>query len=36
MTEDTTMNETDIVTKLTRRSVADTVSTLTGMISARE
>ena len=35
MTEGTTMNETDIVTKLSRRSVADTVSTLTGMISAK-
>jgi len=35
MTEDTTMNETDIVTKLSRRSVAATVSTLTGMISAK-
>ena len=35
MTEGTTMNEADIVTKLSRRSVADTVSTLTGMISAK-
>ena len=35
MTEGTTMNETDIVTKLSRRSVADTVATLTGMISAK-
>ena len=35
MTEGTTMNETDIVTKLSRRSVADTVAALTGMISAK-
>ncbi len=35
MTEGTAMNETDIVTKLSRRSVADTVSALTGMISAK-
>jgi uncharacterized protein (DUF302 family) len=35
MTEGTTMNETDIVTKFSRHSVADTVSTLTGMISAK-
>jgi uncharacterized protein (DUF302 family) len=35
MTEGTTMNETDVVTKLSRRSVADTVSALTGMIDAK-
>jgi len=35
MTEDTTGIETDIVTKLSPRSVADTVSKLTGMISAK-
>jgi uncharacterized protein (DUF302 family) len=35
MTEDTTGIETDIVTKLSPRSVADTVSKLTGMINAK-
>ena len=35
MTEGTTMNQADIVTKLSRRSVADTVSALTGMIGAK-
>jgi uncharacterized protein (DUF302 family) len=35
MTEDTTGNEMDIVTKLSPLSVADTVSKLTGMISAK-
>src|SRR6266849_4468133 len=35
MTEDTTTTETDIVTKLSPGSVADTVSKLTGMISAK-
>jgi uncharacterized protein (DUF302 family) len=35
MTEDTTRDETDIVTKLSPRSVADTVAKLTGMISAK-
>jgi uncharacterized protein (DUF302 family) len=35
MTEDTTGNEMDIVTKLSPLPVADTVSKLTGMISAK-
>ncbi len=35
MTEGTTLNQTDIVTKLSRRSVADTVSALTAMIGAK-
>ena len=35
MTEDTTRDEMDIVTKLSPRSVADTVSKLTGMIGAK-
>src|SRR5580704_4994902 len=35
MTEDTAGIETDIVTKLSPRSVADTVSKLTGMINAK-
>jgi uncharacterized protein (DUF302 family) len=35
MTEDTTGNEMDIVTKLSPLSVADTVSKLTGMINAK-
>jgi uncharacterized protein (DUF302 family) len=35
MTERMTSNETDVVTKLSPRSVADTVSKLTGMISAK-
>jgi uncharacterized protein (DUF302 family) len=35
MTEDTTGNEMDIVTKLSPLSVADAVSKLTGMISAK-
>ena len=35
MTEDTTGIETDVVTKLSPRSVADTVSKLTSMINAK-
>jgi len=35
MTEDTTGNEMDVVTKLSPRPVADTVSKLTGMINAK-
>ncbi len=35
MTEDGSGNETDVVTKLSPRSVADTVSRFTGMISAK-
>ncbi len=35
MTEDTTGNEMDVVTKLSPRAVADTVSKLTGMINAK-
>jgi hypothetical protein len=35
MTEDTTGIETYAITKLSPRSVADTVSKLTGMINAR-
>jgi uncharacterized protein (DUF302 family) len=35
MTQSTTRNETDVVTKLSHRSVADTVAMLTGMISAK-
>jgi uncharacterized protein (DUF302 family) len=35
MTEHTTRDETGIVTKLSPRSVADTVAKLTGMISAK-
>ena len=35
MTESTTRNEIDVVTKLSPRSVADTVSKLTSMISAK-
>ena len=35
MTEDTTGIETDVVTKLSPRSVTDTVSKLTGMINAK-
>jgi uncharacterized protein (DUF302 family) len=35
MTEDTTRDEMDIVTKLCPHSVAETVSKLTGMISAK-
>jgi uncharacterized protein (DUF302 family) len=35
MTEDTTRDEMDIVTKLSPHSVAETVSKLTGMISAK-
>jgi len=35
MTEDTTGNEMDVVTKLSPRPVADTVSKLTGMIKAK-
>jgi uncharacterized protein (DUF302 family) len=35
MTEDTTGNDMDIVTKLSPRPVADTVSKLTGMINTR-
>jgi uncharacterized protein (DUF302 family) len=35
MTESTTRNETDVVTKLSPHSVADTVSKLTSMISAK-
>ena len=35
MTEDTTGNDMDVVTKLSPRPVADTVSKLTGMINAK-
>jgi uncharacterized protein (DUF302 family) len=35
MTEDKPPDEADVVTKLSRRPVADTVSALTGMISAK-
>jgi uncharacterized protein (DUF302 family) len=35
MTEDKPGDEADVVTKLSRRPVADTVSALTGMISAK-
>jgi len=35
MIEDRTATETDVVTKLSRQSVADTVAKLTGMISAK-
>ena len=35
MTEDTTGNEMDVVTKLSPRAVANTVSKLTGMINAK-
>ena len=35
MTEDRPPDEADVVTKLSRRPVADTVSALTGMISAK-
>src|SRR6516225_1679565 len=35
MTDNTTTDETDVITKLSHRSVAGTVSTLTGMISAK-
>jgi uncharacterized protein (DUF302 family) len=35
MTEDKPRDEADVVTKLSRRPVADTVSALTGMISAK-
>lgn len=35
MTEDTTWNETDAVTKLSPRSVVGTVSRLTGMVTAK-
>jgi len=35
MTEDRTATEADVVTKLSRESVADTVARLTGMITAK-
>jgi uncharacterized protein (DUF302 family) len=35
MTENTTVTGTDVITKLSHRSVADTVSKLTGMITAK-
>ena len=35
MTENTTVTETDVITKLSQLSVADTVSKLTGMIAAK-
>ncbi len=35
MTENTTVTETDVITKLSHRSVADTISKLTGMITAK-
>ena len=35
MTENTTATETDVITKLSRLSVADTTSKLTGMITAK-
>jgi uncharacterized protein (DUF302 family) len=35
MTENTTVTETDVITKLSHRSVADTTSKLTGMITAK-
>jgi uncharacterized protein (DUF302 family) len=35
MTENTTATEMDVVTKLSHRSVADTVAKLTGMIAAK-
>ena len=35
MTEDGSGNETDVVTKLSPRSVAETVSRFTGMVSAK-
>ena len=35
MTENTTATETDVVTKLSHRTVADTISKLTGMIAAK-
>jgi uncharacterized protein (DUF302 family) len=35
MTENTTVTETDVITKLSHLSVADTVSKLTGMIAAK-
>jgi uncharacterized protein (DUF302 family) len=35
MTENTTASETDVITKLSHQSVADTVSKLTGLIAAK-